>query len=108
MYETASGEKTDDIEKIKCDVFNFYNNLLGQDIIEEKKIKEYKFNIKSLNVSESLKSELNKKITYDEAIKCIKKMKVSAPGSSDLTIGFLKKFFEFFGLYFVDILNSDS
>ncbi len=73
MYETASGEKTDDIEKIKCDLFNFYNNLLGQDIIEENKIKEYKFNIKSLNVSESLKSDLNKKITYDEAIKCLKK-----------------------------------
>ncbi len=35
-------------------------------------------------------------------------MKESAPGSNDLTIGFYKKYFEYFGEYFVDILNSND
>ncbi len=35
-------------------------------------------------------------------------MKESAPGSTGLTIEFYKKYFKYFGRYFVDILNSED
>ena len=33
-------------------------------------------------------------------------MKNAAPGANGLTIGFYKKYFPYFGVYFVDILNN--
>ncbi len=34
-------------------------------------------------------------------------MRESAPGENGLTIGFYKKYFPYFGKYFVDILNNE-
>ena len=44
----------------------------------------------------------------NETEKVIKEMKESAPGSTGLTIGFYKKYFQYFGEYFVAMLNSDN
>ena len=103
-----SGLQTSDTNLIKKDVFKFYNDLLGVDPVKDNVLNEYDFKIKSLNMTESESDNLNKNITYDEAYKVIKKMKVSAPGSSGLTISFYKKFFEFFGEYFITILNGEG
>jgi hypothetical protein len=84
--------KTREIKTIKQDIFKFYNNLLGHDTIEEEKINKYKFNIKSLNVEDSVRERLNERITFDEVFKVIKNMNESAPGSSGLTIDFYKKY----------------
>ena len=86
-------------------MFKFYNDLLGVDPVKDNVLNEYDFKIKSLNMTESESDNLNKNITYDEAYKVIKKMKVSAPGSSGLTISFYKKFF---GEYFITILNGEG
>jgi hypothetical protein len=49
---------------------------------------------------------LNAKITYDEAYECIKRMSAAAPGANGLTIGFFKKYFPYFGKYYVEMVNS--
>ena len=105
-YETSEGVKTNELEKIKEDIFNFYNNLLGNDRISDETINNYEFNIKSMNVDECVKNLINNEISMDEVERVIKNMKESAPGSTGLTIGFYKKYFKYFGRYFVEILNS--
>ena len=107
-YETSEGVKTNELEKIKEDVFNFYNNLLGIDRISDETINNYQFNIKSMNVDECVKNLINNEISVDEVERVIKKMKESAPGNTGLTIGFYKKYFKYFGKYFVEILNSED
>jgi hypothetical protein len=107
-YETSEGVKTNELEKIKEDVFNFYNNLLGIDRISDETINNYEFNIKSMNVDECVKNLINNEISVDEVERVIKKMKESAPGNTGLTIGFYKKYFKYFGKYFVEILNSED
>ena len=107
-YETSEGVKTNELEKIKEDVFNFYNNLLGIDQINDETINNYEFNIKSMNVDECVKNLINNEISVDEVERVIKKMKESAPGNTGLTIGFYKKYFKYFGKYFVEILNSED
>ena len=107
-YETADGHKTDRINIIRNDIYNFYNNLLGVDTVNDEKINNYQFKINSMNVGESIKEIINRKISVNEAEKVIKDMKVSAPGSTGLTIGFYKKYFQYFGEYFVAMLNSDD
>ena len=107
-YITSDGVRTKELKTIKSDISNFYKELLGQEKIEEEKINNYKFNIKSMNVEESVRERLNEVITYDEVFKIIKNMKESAPGSSGLTIGFYKKYFKHFGVYFVEMLNSED
>jgi hypothetical protein len=87
-YETSEGVKTNELEKIKEDVFNFYNNLLGIDRISDETINNYEFNIKSMNVDECVKNLINNEISVDEVERVINKMKESAPGSTGLTIGF--------------------
>jgi hypothetical protein len=81
---------------------------LGEDPVNDKDINDYNFNIKKLDVTESESEKLNKNITFEEAHKVIKKMKVSSPGSSGLTIAFYKKYFEYFGYYFISILNGEG
>ena len=105
-YKTADAITTTKIEVIKEDIFNYYNNLLGNDIIDDNVLNDYQFNIKPMNVEEHIRENLNSQITYDELWKIIKDMKESAPGSSGLTIGFFKKYFKHFGQYFVEMVNS--
>ena len=107
-YETSEGLKTNELEKIKEDIFNFYNKLLGIDRISDETINYYEFNIKSLKVDECFKNLINNEINVDEVERVIKNMKESAPGSTGLTIEFYKKYFKYFGRYFVDILNSED
>ena len=106
MYKTADGITTTKLEVIKEDIFNYYNNLLGDDIIDDDVINNYQFNIKPMNVEENIRENINSPITYDELWRIIKDMKESAPGSSGLTIGFYKKYFKHFGQYFVELINS--
>ena len=58
-YETSEGLKTNELEKIKEDIFNFYNKLLGIDRISNETINNYEFNIKSLKVDECVKNLIN-------------------------------------------------
>jgi hypothetical protein len=51
---------------------------------------------------------LENKITYDEVYEVINKMKGSSPGPNGLTLGFYKKYFPFFGVHFVEILNDNE
>ena len=39
-------------------------------------------------------------------LKWLKKIKVSSPEPTGLTIGFFKKYFPYFGKHFVDLLND--
>ena len=107
-YKTAESITTSNTEIIKEDIFNYYNTLLGNDIIKDETIDNYQFNIEKMNVNENVHDKLNSKITFDEVWKVIKDMKESAPGSSGLTIGFYKKYFKFFGQYFVEMVNSEE
>jgi hypothetical protein len=91
--------RTNELEKIKEEVFNFYNNLLGIDRISDETINSYEFNIKSMNVDECVKNLINNEISVDEVERVINKIKESAPGSTGLTIGFYKKYFKYFGVY---------
>ena len=49
---------------------------------------------------------LEREITYDEVFEVINKMKGSSPGPNGLTLGFFKKFFPFFGVHSVEMLND--
>ena len=73
-YETSEGTKTNELEKIKEDVFNFYNNLLGIDRISDETINNYEYNIKSMNVDECIKKIINNESSVDEVERVIKKM----------------------------------
>ena len=73
-----NGMQTSDINLIKKDVFKFYNDLLGVDPVKDNVLNEYNFKIKKFNMTASESDNMIKNITYDEAYKVIKKMKVSA------------------------------
>jgi exonuclease III len=105
-YETENKLKTKKVDVIKNDIYKFYYNLLGNDFVSDEKINNYKFSIDKLNVDENMHESLNRNITYEEVSKVIKGMKCSAPGSSGLTIGFYKKYFEFFGMFFINLINN--
>ena len=49
------GVKTNELEKIKEDIFNSYNKLLGIDRISDETINNYEFNIKILKLMNVLK-----------------------------------------------------
>jgi hypothetical protein len=57
MYKTADGITTTKLEIIKEDIFNYYNNLLGDDIIDDDVINNYQFNIKPMNVEENIRKK---------------------------------------------------
>ncbi|CAF1034362.1 unnamed protein product [Brachionus calyciflorus] len=54
------------------------------------------------------KYDIGYKITFSEAEKVVLKMENSSPGPNGLTIGFYKKYFKYFGHYFVNILNDHT
>ena len=49
---------------------------------------------------------INKNITLTEATNVIKYMKDSAPGETGITLGFYKKYFQYFGEHYIEILNN--
>ena len=106
-YECMNGEKTTDQETILNDVHSFYSNLLGTDKVADEKINSYAFKIRPLK-EEQDREMLNSDISYDEVYECVKKMSDAAPGSNGLTIGFYKKYFPYFGKYYVDVLNHSQ
>jgi hypothetical protein len=89
------------------DVHSFYSKLLGTNKVADVVIDAYDFKIQSLR-KDSDREVLNAKITYDEVFECVNKMGDAAPGSNGLTIGFYKKYFPYFGEYFVDMLNNSQ
>ncbi len=66
-FKRKNGSETSDSEEIIKDVFEFYNNLLGKDKVDEEGLREYRFQSKSLNNSEIIE-QINKPMTYDEVL----------------------------------------
>ena len=87
------------------EVYSFYGQLLSVDKVPEESIENYKFLIKPLNKIDD-KIDIGYKITYAEAEEVVMKMDSSSPGPNGLTIGFFKKYFKYFGNFFIDILNN--
>ena len=50
-YETADGHISDRLNIIRNDIYNFYNQMLGVDTVDDEKINNYEFRINSMNVS---------------------------------------------------------
>jgi len=96
-FETTDGEITEDKEKIVEDLFKFYQDLLGNERVNEDKIKRYDFKIKKMGkIIEEKFPHISNPITYEEVWDVIKDMKESSSGSNGLSIGFFKKFFPLF------------
>jgi hypothetical protein len=77
----------------------FYKNLLGRDRVEKEKINNYEFKINKLNDGDR-NLYLDKSIIFEEAFEVVKNI------PNGLTDNFFKKYFEYFGQYFVRILNN--
>lgn len=104
-YKLENGEIVTNNKQILEDVYKFYTDLIGTEKVRHEDIKDYKFNIQSLS-NDDRKLFLDYEITYEEALKVVNDMDESAPGPNGLTIGFYKKYFPYFGRYFVCILNN--
>jgi len=104
-FKKSNNEVTEDQDEILTEVHNFYNQLLSVDRVSEESIENYKFLIKPLNEIDK-KLDISYKITFSEAEEVVMKMEDSSPGPNGLTIGFFKKYFKYFGHFFIDILNN--
>jgi endonuclease/exonuclease/phosphatase family metal-dependent hydrolase len=107
QYRLENDEITENKEAILKNVCDFYQNLLGKDRVDDENLNNYEFKMKSMNEIEN-NIDLNSNISFEEAYKVVKEMNESAPGPNGLTIGFYKKYFPYFGHYFINILNSDE
>ena len=108
-YKTCDDIITEDTDVMIKDLHKFYNELMGKDRVSDESIDKYLFNIKNLDEYYSERERdlfLNEEITFSECAKCIMNMKNSAPGPNGLTIGFFKKYFQYFGADFIEILNN--
>ena len=104
-FKKSNGEITEDQDEIITEVFDFYNQLLSVDRVEVSSINEYKFLFKPIKeVDKNI--DIGYQITYAEAEKVVMKMKTSSPGPNGLTVGFYKKYFKYFGHFYIDILNN--
>jgi hypothetical protein len=94
IYKKSNNEETSNKQEILDDLFDFYQDLLGNERVKEEITKSYKFKIKKLEQTIKDKyPEIGMKITFGEVWEVIKNMKESSPGNNGLSIGFLKKFF---------------
>ena len=104
-YQCVNNKITSNIEEIMDDVSGFYENLMGSDSVEKIVLDNYDFKIKPI-----LDKDKNLFLDYDfevkEFLECIMGMKDAAPGPNGLTLGFYKKYFKFFGPFFVNLLNN--
>jgi hypothetical protein len=109
IYKKSNNEETSNKQEILDDLFDFYQQLLGNERVKEEITKSYKFKIKKLEQTIKDKyPEIGMKITFGEVWEVIKNMKESSPGNNGLSIGFFKKFFPLFGEDFVEILNDSE
>jgi hypothetical protein len=109
IYKKSNNEETSNKQEILDDLFDFYQQLLGNERVKEETTKSYKFKIKKLEQTIKDKyPEIGMKITFGEVWEVIKNMKESSPGNNGLSIGFFKKFFPLFGEDFVEILNDSE
>ena len=108
-FKKRSGEITSDRKEIVDDLTLFYQELIGIDKVDKKRLNEYQFKIKQMHAIVKEKfPEIGRKITYNEVYDVIKNIQESSPGSNGLTINFYKKFFPLFGNHYVEILNDDE
>ena len=110
-YKMLNENTTEDPKEMIKDLHKFYNELMGKDKVNKNSFEKYSFKIKNIDKLYNEKERdflLNKNISYEECSKCIKNMKPSAPGPNGLTIGFYKKYFEFFGEHFLELLNNQN
>ena len=109
IYKKKDNELSTDKNEILNELYDFYQDLLGNEHANEELINNYNFKIKKMDriVTEKC-PEIGAKITVGEVEAVIKDMKESSPGSNGLTIGFYKLYFKFFGEHFVDILNDSE
>jgi exonuclease III len=109
IYKKSNNEETSNKQEILDDLFDFYQDLLGNERVKEEITKSYKFKIKKLEQTIKDKyPEIGMKITFGEVWEVIKNMKESSPGNNGLSIGFFKKIFPLFGEDFVEILNDSE
>ena len=109
IYKKSNNEETSNKQEILDDLFDFYQDLLGNERVKEEITKSYKFKIKKLEQTIKDKyPEIGMKITFGEVWEVIKNMKESSPGNNGLSIGFFKKFFPLFGEDFIEILNDSE
>ncbi|CAF0913782.1 unnamed protein product [Brachionus calyciflorus] len=85
------------------EVYSFYCNLLSVDKVSEKSIKKYKFLIRPIN---KIDDKIGYRFPFAEAEEVVMKMDSSSLGPNGLNIGFYRKYFKYFGLFFIDILND--
>ena len=104
-FKKENGQITDDPDEMLSEVYSFYGQLLSVDKVPQESIENYKFLIKPLNKIDD-KIDIGYKITYAEAEEVVLKMDSSSPGPNGLTIVFFKKYFKYFGNFFIDILNN--
>ena len=104
-FKKETGQITEDQDEMLSEVYSFYSQLLSVDKVSQETLQNYKFLIKPLNEIDN-KIDIGYKITYAEAEEVVMKMDNSSPGPNGLTIGFFKKYFKYFGHYFIDILND--
>jgi len=104
-FKKETGQITEDQDEMLSEVSSFYSQLLSVDKVSQDSLQNYKFLIKPLNEIDD-KINIGYEITYVEAEEVVMKMNNSSPGPNGLTIGFFKKYFKYFGQYFIDILNS--
>jgi len=103
-YKLQNGEITENQDIIMDEIHSYYDKLLGTKKILPEKLKNYQFKIKPLPENE--KNAINYKISFEEAYECIIKMKESAPGPNGISITFFKKYFQYFGKHFIELLNN--
>ena len=103
-FECKNKKITEENDEIMTDVFDFYKDLMSKDRVSKEQIENYSFNIKPLD-DENKKIFMDFLITYEEAHEVVQNMKGAAPGPNGLTIGFYKRYFVYFGKYFVDLIN---
>ena len=96
---------TDDI-LIRENLYQEYNNLMGNSRGDQEKIINYDFQMNTLEEGPK-KLLLEKDFVFEEFYEIIKKMTNSSPGPNGLTITFFKKYFHCFGVEFTKMVNAN-
>ena len=97
--------KITDSSEIRKKFYEHYFNLMGISHSAGENFDSYEFKIPKIENIDCI-DRLNTEYTYEESYKIIEKMKSSSPGANGLSINFYKKFFPFFGKYYVNMINK--
>jgi hypothetical protein len=82
---------------------NQYNVMIGKKRAQH--VGDYQFRIQQIE-DENLVDVQNREFKYEEVYDVIKGMKHSSPGPNGLTLKFFKKYFPFFGKFYVNMINN--